>query len=88
MKPLNYAILKHMTKVNEACADDVIEALKGDYGSFKSLKKKAVVEALMTAEANALLEESRFDLDDNGDLRVYYRAHQEGKDTINSYIKD
>ncbi len=52
MKPLNFAILKYFTTVKEACADDVIEALKPQYGNFKALKKKAVIEALMTAEAN------------------------------------
>ncbi len=88
MKPLNYAILKHFTKVNEACAVDVIEALKGEYGHFKTLKKPAVIEAIMTAEANGLLEETRFDMDKNGELRVYYHAHEEGAATINSYIKD
>ncbi|QOX64101.1 hypothetical protein FRZ06_12525 [Anoxybacterium hadale] len=88
MKPLNYAILKYFTKVKEACADDVINALKGEYGSFKALKKPAVIEAIMTAEANGLLEETRFDVDSKGELRVYYRAHEEGAATINSYIPD
>ncbi len=88
MKPLNYAILKHFTTVKEACADDVIEALKGEYGNFKALKKAAVVEAIMTGEANGLLEETRYDMDDKGEIRVYYRAHAEGAATINSYIKD
>ncbi len=88
MKPLNYAILKYFTTVKEACADDVIEALKGDYGSFKALKKPAVIEAIMTGEANGLLEETRYDLDEKGELRVYYRAHEEGAATINNYIKD
>ncbi|MBR0597370.1 hypothetical protein [Sinanaerobacter chloroacetimidivorans] len=88
MKPLNYAILKYFTTVKEACADDVIEALKGEYGNFKALRKPAVVEAIMTAEANGLLEETRFDLDAKGELRVYYHAHEEGTATINSYIKD
>jgi DNA-binding PadR family transcriptional regulator len=88
MKPLNYAILKYFTKVKEACAEDVIEALKGEYGSFKALKKPAVVEAIMTGEANGLLEETRYELDAKGELRVYYRAHEEGAATINSYIKD
>lgn len=88
MKPLNYAILKHFTKVKEACADDVIEALKGEYGHFKALKKPAVIEAIMTGEANGLLEETRYDLDASGELRVYYRAHEEGAATINNYIKD
>ncbi|SHJ23347.1 hypothetical protein SAMN02745163_01522 [Clostridium cavendishii DSM 21758] len=88
MKPLNYAILKHFTKVEDACADDVIEALMGEYGKFKALNKKDVITALMTAEANGLLQETRFDLDNNGELRVYYHAHEEGAATINKYIED
>ena len=86
MKPLNFAILKHFTTVKEACADDVIEALKGIYGSFKALRKNAVIEALMTGEQNGLVQESRFDMDSNGELRVYWRAHEEGTATINKYI--
>lgn len=88
MKPLNYAILKHFTKVKEASAEDVIEALKGEYGSFKALNRDDVISALMTAEANGLLEETRFELDKVGALRIYYRAHAEGAATINKYIKD
>ena len=42
----------------------------------------------MTAEANGLLEEARFDMDPADELRVYYRAHEEGAATINRYIKD
>lgn len=88
MQPLNYAILKYFTKVDEACVEDVIEALKGEYGNFKALKRDAVITALMTAEANGLLEETRFELDKTGSLRVYYHAHEEGAATINKYIKD
>ncbi|WP_346961649.1 hypothetical protein [Clostridium sp.] len=88
MKPLNYAILKYFTKVEEACADDVIEALKGEYGDFKALKKDAVITALMTAEANGLIEETRFELDKSNQLRVYYHAHEDGAATINKYIRD
>lgn len=88
MKPLNYAILKHFTKAKEACADDVIEALKGQYGSFRALNKKDVATALMTAETNGLIEETKFDMDKSGELRIYYHANAEGVATINSYIKD
>ncbi|KEI00832.1 hypothetical protein IRP63_04440 [Clostridium botulinum] len=88
MKPLNYAILKHFTKVDEACADDIIEALKGEYENFKALKRNAVINALLTAEANGLIEETRFDLDESKRLRVYYHANEDGVATINKYIKD
>lgn len=88
MIPLNYAILKLFTKIDEGCADSVMETLKDQYGSFNAFKKDAIINALMTAEANGLLEETRFDLDLNNELRVYYRAHEEGAATINQYIKD
>jgi hypothetical protein len=88
MKPLNYAILKHFTKVKEACAEDVIKALCGQYAKFKAFNTKDVIAALMTAEANGILEETRFEMDRTGSLKVYYHAHEDGKDTINKYIKD
>lgn len=88
MKPLNYAILKYFTKVEEGCAEDVILALKAEYGSFKALNKKDVMNALMTAEANGLLEETGFELNEKNELVVYYHAHSEGAEIINKYIRD
>lgn len=88
MQPLNYAILKFFTKVEEACAGDVMAALKNEYSAFKAFTKQGIVSALMTAEANGLIEETRFELDAANELNVYYRAHEEGAATINQYIKD
>lgn len=88
MKPLNYAILKHFTRVDEASAEDVMLALKGEYSHFKAFNKADIVTALMTAEANALLEETRFDMDAQNEVRVFFRASDDGRETINRYIKD
>ena len=46
MRPLNFAILKYLTTVDEACPEDIIEALKGTYGSFRALNKKDILSAL------------------------------------------
>ena len=85
-KPLNFAILKYMTTVNEACTEDVLCALKDGYSSFRAFNKSDVLNALLTAEANGLLEESRYHLDDEGQVRMFFRAHAEGAATINRYI--
>lgn len=87
MKPLNYAILKHFTNGGESCADDVIEALKGDYAKFKAMRKKAIIEALMTAEANGLIEETRYEMV-GSELKIYYHATDENIAVINKYISD
>ena len=79
MRPLYYAMLKWMTTVNEACVADAIDALKGEYGSFKMCRPKPMQEALMTAEKNGLLEESSFDMDEHNELRVYYKVTDYGK---------
>lgn len=85
MKPLNFAILDYMTTVPEACAEDVVEALTPVYGGFRALTAKAVRTALLTAAVNGLLEESRCRLDDDRNLRLYFRAHPEGAATIVKY---
>lgn len=88
MKPLNYAILKFMTTVDDACAEDIIDALRDVYGDFKAFTPKAITEALLTAEVNGLLEQSRCELDATGNLRLFFRAHAEGAAAINRYIRE
>lgn len=87
MSQLNYAMIKYLTTVDEASVDDVMKDLEADYSTFTAFKRERMQEALMTAEKNGLISETRVDLDDNGDLRVFYGADAEQRDTINSYIK-
>ena len=42
----------------------------------------------MTAKANGLLDESRFELDDAGQLQVYYKVNDYGRQMINAFIRD
>ena len=72
MKPLYYAIMKYMTKVDKASNLDVINALKNEYGNFKMLRPEAVEEALMTAKANGIL----------------YKVTDYGREMINRFISD
>ena len=87
MRPLNYAILKYFTTVEEACPADVYEVIKEDYGNYRMCKPNKVKAAIMTAEKNFLLTESRYDLDESGEVRIYYKAEGEGLDAINNFIK-
>ena len=87
MRPLNYAILQYFTTVEEACAAQVYEAIKDEYGKYRMCKVDKINEAIMTAEKNGLLEEARYELDANGNVVIYYHAVGEGLDAINSYIK-
>lgn len=76
MISLDFAVLKYFTKVEEACAQDITNALKEEYDSFKDLKKRSVIMTLMTAEAFGAVKRTRFQFDENGKIEVYYRAHE------------
>ena len=87
MRPLYYSMLLLFKDGKERCVNDVINELKGEYGHFKMLKFPAVQEGLMTAHNNGLLDETRFDLDEEGKLRVYWKVNDYGMQMINGYIK-
>ncbi|MDR0459465.1 MAG: hypothetical protein LBG68_03235 [Coriobacteriales bacterium] len=87
MMPMNYAILKLFEDGQTYDADSVMFALQDNYAGFRAFKKANVVESLMAAEKNDLLEQASYDLDELGELHIYYRATEYGASMIKSYIK-
>ena len=86
MKPLNYAILKFFTRVDKASTVEVMDELAPIYGNFKAFTKEAILDALLTAEANGLLSSVGGEMSSNNELILYFKAHKEGAETINRYI--
>ncbi|MCL1851879.1 MAG: helix-turn-helix transcriptional regulator [Peptococcaceae bacterium] len=86
MLPFNYAILQLFLRIDEADTGAVMEQLENAYQKSRQFKKPVITEALMTAEANGLLEETRYDLDGEQRLRVFYRVTDEGRAMIETYI--
>ncbi|MDR2672826.1 MAG: hypothetical protein LBC35_06025 [Coriobacteriales bacterium] len=86
MLPLNYAILELFKDGGAYDTTAVMAVLADTYGSFKAFNSAAVLESLMSAEKNELLTEAHFDLDNTGELHVYYEATDYGKEMIGRYI--
>ena len=86
LMPLYYAIVKHFVDGESHSAQDVITALKPLYGGYKLLTEKDVDEALATAKENGLLDETACDLDEKGNLRIFYRMTDFGQDMVRRYI--
>lgn len=85
-EPLYYAIVRHFSNDVTDCADGVMKALAPDYRTYKLFTKKDVEEALATAKENGILDEVCFDISDCGDVRVFYRANDFGRDLMRRYI--
>jgi hypothetical protein len=83
---LNYAVLRYFLDVEQADGVEVMAALRGDYGDYKTFTHAGIAETLMTGVANGLLEEVAGVLDVEGELRVSYRATEDGRAMIGRYI--
>ena len=86
--PLDCAVLKYFTGVDEASVVEVMEALKDEYSDYRPFTRKGVSEVLMTGVVNGMLAETRYELESNGELKVYYYANEEGRGVINKYLPD
>lgn len=86
LEPLYYAIIKLYMDDEPRDALDVVSALEPDYSGYKLLTPKDVDEALATARENGLLDEVNCGLGGNGDLRIYYRMTEFGRDMVMRYI--
>ena len=87
MRPLFQEVLHLFTDGKERSRQMVQEDLRADYGNFRFFKDKKMDESLHTAMSNGLIAESRYELDANGNLVMYYQSDQDMIDLINNYIK-
>ena len=87
MRPLFQEVLHLYIDGKERSRQMVQDELRDTYGNFKAFKDKQMDEALHTAMSNGLIAESRYELDENGDLIMYYQSDQDMIDLINKYIK-
>ena len=84
--PLNYAILLYFMNHPAGDADSVIEELKEEYGNYRAFKRPAVIEAIMTAKENGILEEEKTELSEDDKLRLWYRLTPYGKELIERFL--
>ncbi|HHX66837.1 MAG: hypothetical protein WAO56_05060 [Miniphocaeibacter sp.] len=84
--PARTAVLKYLYNVEKADVSEIMEKLKNDYGNEGQFTKDMFLEHLMALEANELIELVNYELDNNGELAIYYSINDEGKNTIEKYI--
>lgn len=84
--PLRFRMLHFFSTVNEASANDLLEGLKSEYGSERQFSKKNFVEHLLTMKENGIIDETKVELDKNGDLCIYYSINDEGRSLLKKYL--
>ncbi|MGT2935512.1 hypothetical protein ACVR0P_06580 [Streptococcus castoreus] len=84
--PARTAVLNYMSTVEKADVQQVMDALKSQYGTEKQFTVPLFLEHLMSLECNGYVEQVGYDLDEQQKLRIFYKIKSDGLDAVNKYI--
>lgn len=84
--PVRTAVLNYLYDTKDADVNEIMKALESTYGKEKQFTKARFIDHVMSLEANGLVEEVSYGLDETNDLSVRYRINGEGKSNIEKYV--
>jgi membrane peptidoglycan carboxypeptidase len=84
--PARTAVLNYLYGVKNADVDQIMEALKSEYGNERQFTKDRYIDHVMSLEANGMVSLSSHDLDKNGVLRMYYEINDDGRSAVDKYV--
>jgi DNA-binding PadR family transcriptional regulator len=84
--PLRFRILHYISTVDKTCADDIMKALKAEYGTEKQFAKEVFMDHLLDMKANFIIDDNDVVLDDKGELVIYYSINDEGRTLLKKYL--
>lgn len=84
--PVRAAVLKYLFDQSSSDVKEIMAGLQPIYGSERQFTKQRFLDHVMSLEANGLINEISYDLDENGELNVRYQINDEGISTIKKYV--
>ncbi|SMC70298.1 hypothetical protein [Sporomusa malonica] len=84
--PLRFRMLHYISTVDKTNVDEIMKALKPEYGTEKQFTKEVFVEHLMDLKANFVIDDNDVVLDNKGELVVYYSINDEGNRLLKKYL--
>lgn len=83
--PLRLMVLTHMNTVPETTIKETMEVLQDLYGSERQFTYKNFVGHFLALKENGLINDIKYDLDENQKLNVHYAINDDGKDVLTKY---
>ncbi|MDR2846142.1 MAG: hypothetical protein LBV63_02550 [Candidatus Methanoplasma sp.] len=77
--PLRFRILEHVSNVEKANVDTVLDVLGPEYGTEKQFTRITVDHHLRSLRANGLIEEVDYRPYGTDDVLIDYAIHEDGK---------
>ena len=84
--PARMAVLNYLNKVKDASVEEIMTAMKPQYGREGQFTKKMYLNHAMALEANGMCDLAGYELDKNGQLLMRFAINEAGRDAVNKYV--
>nr|WP_217935982.1 hypothetical protein [Enterocloster clostridioformis] len=84
--PARMAVLNYLNKVKDASVEEIMTAMKPQYGREGQFTKKMHLNHAMALEANGMCDLAGYELDKNGELLMRFAINEAGRDAVNKYV--
>ncbi len=80
--PLRSRVLHYVSNSGSVTLDQVVDALKDEYGDEGQFKRSVIEGHLMALRAVGIIEVEKAELDDNDNLVLWYKITDYGKSKL------
>ncbi|RRD94085.1 hypothetical protein EII17_09825 [Clostridiales bacterium COT073_COT-073] len=84
--PARMAVLNRLSKVESASIEQMMEALRPEYGHEKQFNYNDYLEHMMALEANGYATLKKYEVDGNGKIILFYGITEDGKVSVEKYV--
>lgn len=84
--PIRFRVLEYMSTVEKASPDDMMQAMKAEYGKERHFTKASFIDHAMSLKANGLLDDVHVEINDKKELVIFYAINDEGKRMLSKYM--
>lgn len=84
--PIRFRVLQYMSTVTKVSPDNIMEAMRSEYGNERHFTKASFDDHAMSLKANGLLDDAGAELNDKKELVLYYSINDEGRRLLSKYM--
>lgn len=83
--PIKFFILREFKNEKTYSNIQILDNIKDIYGREKQCNIRVITDHILSLKANGLLDEVDYNFNKKGEIEVFYKISDEGKDMINKY---
>lgn len=84
--PLRFRLLQFLSTVEKANVDQMMEALKEEYGTESQFTRPRFKNHALSMMANAVIDEAELTVTEDGELDIFYCINDEGRKLLRIYL--